>query len=236
MIPSFLRLSRCAQLNTRRLWNADGTVHAAFHALSTLLLRRSIAVACMQETHAPDSAGILYDQAYRYDGPSSVGGSEAGFLFHESVTAATIPGLPDAQRIRWRLSVGFFAFVLTMLFMVEWMPISALVFGRNWLRLSATHSGHSLVSQFSLAATLMFGGLHSTWAVRGTVIAPCFHIFTSFSKVVVFVFGTTSRGPHTVLERLSIWSSLLWHSGQEVSLCIKVTSAAPPSLQPCTWF
>ena len=62
------------------------------------------------------------------------------------------------------------------------------------------------------------------------LIAPCFHIFTSFSKVVVFVFGTTSRGPHTVLERLSIWSSLLWHSGQEVSLCIKVTSAAPWAL------
>ena len=100
--------------------------------------------------------------------------------------------------------VGFFAFVLAMLLMVEWMPISALVLGRNWLRQCATHTGHFLVFQLSLAATLMSGGLHSTSAGRGTVIAPCFHIYTSFSKVVVYVFGTTSRGPHTLLERLSI--------------------------------
>ena len=82
------------------------------------------------------------------------------------------------------------------------------------------------VFQLSLAATPMFGGLHSTWAGRRTVIAPCFFLYTSFSKVFVYVFETTSRGPHTLLERLSIWSSLLWHSEQEVSLCIKVTSAA----------
>ena len=62
MIPSFLRLSRCAQLNTRRLWNADGTVHAVFHPLSTLILRRSIAVACIQEIHAPDFASLHDDQ------------------------------------------------------------------------------------------------------------------------------------------------------------------------------
>ena len=132
--------------------------------------------------------------------------------------------------------MGFFAFVLTMLLMVEWMPISALVFGRNWLCLSATHSGHFLVFQLSLAATLMSGGVHSTWAGRGTVIAPCFHIFTGFSKVVVFVFGTTSRGPHTVLERLSIWSSLLValragsfivHQGDE---CCSLSPLCSPAL------
>ena len=47
-------------------------------------------------------------------------------MFHESVTAATIPGLRDAQRIRWPL-VGGLLCVLTVLLVVEWMPISALV-------------------------------------------------------------------------------------------------------------
>ena len=100
------RFSCCAQLTARRLWYADGTVHAAFHGLSAFLLRRSIAVVCIQETHAPAFAALPNDQPYRCDGPCDSGGSEAGFLFHETVTATSILGLPNTKRIRWRLMSG----------------------------------------------------------------------------------------------------------------------------------
>ena len=172
-----------------------------------VLLRRSIAVACIQETHAPDFASLPDDQPYRYDGPSSVGGSEAGFLFHESVTTATIPELPDAQRIQWRLVGGLLGVC----------------------SYSAPHGGMNAHFRTRVGEELVASVRHTQRTLPRVpiVIAPCFHFYTSFSKVVVFVFGTTSRGPHTLLERLSIWSSLLWHSGQEVSLCIKVTSVAP---------
>ena len=103
-----IRFSSCAQLNTRRLWNA-GTVHAAFHGLADILLQLSINVVCIQETqetHAPDFASLPGDQPFVYDGPSNTGGCEAGFLFHESIRVSTVPGVTNTQRIRWRLVSG----------------------------------------------------------------------------------------------------------------------------------
>ena len=101
-----IRFSSCAQLNTRRLWNADGTVHAAFHGLADILLQLSIYVVCIQETHAPDFASLPGDQPFVYDGPSNTGGFEAWFFFHESIRASTVPGVTDTQRTPWRLVSG----------------------------------------------------------------------------------------------------------------------------------
>ena len=97
--PRSPRLLCCAQLNARRLWCADGTVHASFRGLSAFLLRRSIAVVCIQETHAPAFAALPNDQPYRYDGPCDSGGSEAGFLFHETVTVTSTMAYPLLGRI-----------------------------------------------------------------------------------------------------------------------------------------
>ena len=61
---------------------------------------------CIQETHAPDFASLPGDQPFVYDGPSNTGGCEAGFLFHESIRASTVPGVTDTQRTPWRLVSG----------------------------------------------------------------------------------------------------------------------------------
>ena len=105
--PRSHRLSCCAQLNTRhfvvRRWHCP-------RCFPTVCLPFCydvpLAVVCIQETHAPAFAALPNDQPYRYDGPCDSGGSEAGFLFHETVTATSIPGLPDTLRIRWRLMSG----------------------------------------------------------------------------------------------------------------------------------
>ena len=210
MIPSFLLLSRCAQLNTRRLWNADGTVHAAFQALSTFLLRRSIAVACIQETHAPDFAGLPDDQPYRYDGSSSVGGSEAGFLFHESVTTATIPGLPDAQRIRWRLVGGL---LCVCSYYALHGGMDAHFRTRFWEELVASvrHTQRTLPG----IPIFLSGDANAWWLAfhlgrqrhRDRPVFPYIHELLEGCGLCLWI--DLTRATHTLLQQLSIWSSRL---------------------------
>ena len=54
----------------------------------------------------PDSPSLPDDHPIAEILPSSAGGPETSFLFHESITAASIPKLPNAQRIHWRLVGG----------------------------------------------------------------------------------------------------------------------------------
>ena len=97
---------QCAQLNERRMWMSDGALHDAFHGLTSALSQLSVGVVCEQETHAQLHPSLPSDQPYQYDGPTGVDVREAGFLFHEYITAARIPGLADSARIRWRLVSG----------------------------------------------------------------------------------------------------------------------------------
>ena len=68
---------------------------------------------------------------------------------------------------------------------------------RSFLNPSPHTADTSQCSNYPQRRRLMSGGLHSTWARTGTVIATCFHTDTSYSKDVVCLFGTTSRWPHT---------------------------------------
>ena len=170
-------------------------------------------------------ASLMTNPIVTMDHPARVTPKQASCFTSQSLPPASQDSqTPSEFAGAW--SVGAFASALTTLHKEEWMHISALVFGKNWLRLYAIHSGHFLALQLSSAATLTSGGLRSTWAERGTAIASCFHSYTSFSKVVVCLLGTTSGGPHTLLERLLIWSSHLWNSHQEVSSYTRATSAA----------
>ena len=194
VIPSFLRPSRCAQLNTRRLWHADGTVHVAFHALSTLLLRRSRASKRLMLRTLP--ASLMTNPIVMMGHPVLVAPRQSSCSTSQSLPPPSQDSLTPSEFAGAWL-VGFFVFVLTMLLMGEWMPISALVLGRNWLRLCATHSGYFLVFQLSLAATLLSGGLHSTWERhRDRPVFPFIHELSLWNDL--------TRATHTVGAALDL--------------------------------
>ena len=94
------------QLNCRRLWSRDGSIHDGFMGLVSCLDQLDLQVLCVQETQSPPMSSLPMDQPFRYDGPIGSHGREAGFLFHSSIVATPIPGTPDSQSLRWRLISG----------------------------------------------------------------------------------------------------------------------------------
>ena len=89
------------QLNCRRLWSRDGSIHDGFMGLVSCLDQLDLQVLCVQETQSPPMSSLPMDQPFRYDGPIGSHGREAGFLFHSSIVATPIPGTPDSQSLRW---------------------------------------------------------------------------------------------------------------------------------------
>ena len=94
------------QLNCRRLWSHDGSIHDGFMGLVSCLDQLDLQVLCVQETQSPPMSSLPVDQPFRYDGPIGSHGREAGFLLHSSIVATPIPGTPDSQSLRWRLISG----------------------------------------------------------------------------------------------------------------------------------
>ena len=118
--------------------------------------------------------------------------AEAGFLLHESVTTATIPGLPDAQRIRWRFVDGI---LCVCSYYATHGGMNAHFRTRYWEELVASvrHTQRTLPG-----VPIVLSGDANVWwlAFHFGLIAPCFHMYTSFSKVVVYVFGMSLERPH----------------------------------------
>ena len=94
------------QLNCRRLWGRDGSVHDGFIRLVSCLDQLGLQVPCVQETQSPLMSSLPVSQPFRCDGPVGSHGREAGFLLHCSIVASPIPGTPDSQSLRWRLVSG----------------------------------------------------------------------------------------------------------------------------------
>ena len=94
------------QLNCRRLWSRDGSIHDGFMGLVSCLDQLGLQVLCVQETQSLPMSSLPVDQPFRYDGPVGSHGREAGFLFHSSIVATPIPGTPDSQSLRWRFISG----------------------------------------------------------------------------------------------------------------------------------
>ena len=57
---------------------------------------------CLQETWAVNGGALPVDQPYQYDGPSDIGGCEAGFLVHQGSTSWSLNVDTSYHRIRWR--------------------------------------------------------------------------------------------------------------------------------------
>ena len=79
------------QLNCRRLWGRDGSVHDGFMGLVSCLDQLGLQILCVQETQSPLMGGLVGSY-----------GREAGFLLHSSIVAPPIPGTPDLQSLRCR--------------------------------------------------------------------------------------------------------------------------------------
>ena len=100
--PSF----QFATFNARRLWQRDQSAHNGFHMLSEILSAEGVDVLCIQEVFAGDFPRLPVNQPYSYDGPSEFRGCEAGFLVHNGVSSAKVPGVPDSLSVRWRIFAG----------------------------------------------------------------------------------------------------------------------------------
>ena len=56
------------QLNCRRLWSRDGSIHDGFMGLVSCLDQLGLQVLCVQETQSLLMSSLLVDQPFRYDG------------------------------------------------------------------------------------------------------------------------------------------------------------------------
>ena len=54
---------------------------------------------CIQKVFAGDFPRLPYS----YDGPSESRGGEAGFLVHNGVSSAEVPGVPGSLSVPWRI-------------------------------------------------------------------------------------------------------------------------------------
>ena len=84
------------QLNCRRLWGRDGSVHDGFMGLVGCLDQLGLQVPCAQETQSPLMSSLPMDQPFRYDGPDGSHGREAGFLLHSSLPLGPLTHSPFA--------------------------------------------------------------------------------------------------------------------------------------------
>ena len=57
---------------------------------------------CVQESRAPDGACLPTDQPYSYDGPTGIGGCEAGFLVHDCSSLWALFSAVPQSRFPWR--------------------------------------------------------------------------------------------------------------------------------------
>ena len=57
------------QLNCRRLWSRDGSIHDGFMGLVSCLDQLDLQVLCVKETQSPPMSSLPVDQPFRYDGP-----------------------------------------------------------------------------------------------------------------------------------------------------------------------
>ena len=94
------------QLNCRRLWGRDGSIHDGFMGLVSCLDWLGLQTLCVHETQSPLMGTLPVDQPFRHGGPVGSHGRQAGFLLHSSIVASSIPGTPDLQSLRWRLIWG----------------------------------------------------------------------------------------------------------------------------------
>ena len=95
------------QLNCRRLWSRDGSIHDGFMGLVSCLDQLGLQVLCVQETQSPPMSSLPVDQPFRYDGPVGSHGREAGFLLRSSIVATPIPWTPDSQSDSLRHCIQF---------------------------------------------------------------------------------------------------------------------------------
>ena len=77
---SLVRTLGLGQLNCRRLWGRDSSVHDGFIGLVSCLDQLGLQVVCVQETQSPLVSSLPVDQPFRHDGPIGSHGREAGFL------------------------------------------------------------------------------------------------------------------------------------------------------------
>ena len=145
------------QLNCRRLWSRDGSIHDGFMGLVSCLDQLGLQVLCVQETQSPHMSSLPVDQPFRYDGPVGSHGREAGFLFHSSIMATPIPGTPDSQSLRWRLISGS---LCVCSFYAPHVGILSDTRIRIWRTLAA--SVHR-VSQLHSGASLLLAGDSNIW-------------------------------------------------------------------------
>ena len=96
------RSFQVATFNARRLWQRDQSAHDEFHMLSGILSAEGVDVLCIQEVFPR----LPVNQPHSYDGPSESRGREAGFLVHNGVSSAEVPGVPDSLSVRWRIFAG----------------------------------------------------------------------------------------------------------------------------------
>ena len=101
--PNMLNL---AVLDTNRLWMPDGSEHYAFHGLVDFLRSWGVDILCVQESRAPDGACLPTDQPYSYDGPTGIGGCEAGFLVHDCSSSWALSSAAPHSRFRWRYAAA----------------------------------------------------------------------------------------------------------------------------------
>ena len=140
------RSFQVASFNARRLWQRDQSAHDGFHMLSGILSAEEVDVLCIQEVFAGDFPRLLVNQPYSFDGPSESRGREAGFLVHNGVSSAEVPGVPDSLSVRWRIFAG----------VVCVCSFYAPHAGTVLLRLNVCSSGRNL-SQWPGVFTLKFG-------------------------------------------------------------------------------
>ena len=69
-----------------------------------ILSAEGVDVLCIQEVFAGDFPRLPVN--YSYDGPSESRGHEAGFLVHNGISSAEVPGVPDYLSVRWRIFAG----------------------------------------------------------------------------------------------------------------------------------
>ena len=92
--------------NTNRLWMPDGSEHDAFHGLVDFLRSWGVDMLCVQESRAPDGACLPTGQLYSYDGPTGIGGCEAGFLVHDCSSSWALSSAAPHSRFRWRYAAA----------------------------------------------------------------------------------------------------------------------------------
>ena len=188
--PTLVQSLGLGQLNCRRLWTRDGSIHDGFMGLVSCLDQLGLQVLCVQETQSPLMSSLPVDQPSRYDGPVGSHGREAGFLFHSSIVASPIPRPLTHSPFVGASSRALFVSAHSMRRMLAFPLTLASSSGAHSQPQSIAFRSSTQAPRFFMRGTPTFGFLLSSSVVHDTLMRLFCPLHRRSCSLIPWYFGT----------------------------------------------